>query len=327
MISGKRVIAAMLTALMAVTFTANTAVSVYATGVTATENAQTIDAQSTDAQALTPEEQKAQELQQVYDMPVESNGYKDWPQGPGTYGEAGIVMEVGTGAILYAKNIDAHEYPASITKVLTALVALENGQLTDNVTFSHDSVAFLQRGDSSVGLKEGNVITLDQAMHAMLLASANEAAYAIGESVGVNAGHDYNWFIEQMNSRCKELGGENSNFANTNGLHDPNHYTCARDMALIGRELFKHPEFFQIVQTLNYTIPASETTEEHVFHQKHKMLQPSNSNYYPYTIGGKTGYTSDALSTLITMADNGQTQLVCVVVRTQGKNIDPDTTN
>ena len=90
MISGKRVIAAMLTALMAVTFTANTAVSVYATGVTATENAQTIDAQSTDAQALTPEEQKAQELQQVYDMPVESNGYKDWPQGPGTYGEAGI---------------------------------------------------------------------------------------------------------------------------------------------------------------------------------------------------------------------------------------------
>lgn len=97
-------------------------------------------------------------------------------------------------------------------------------------------------------------------------------------------------------------GGENSNFANTNGLHDPNHYTCARDMALIGRELFKHPEFFQIVQTLNYTIPASETTEEHVFHQKHKMLQPSNSNYYPYTIGGKTGYTSDALSTLITMA-------------------------
>ena len=325
MISGKRVIAAMLTALMAVTFTANTAVSVYATGVTATENAQNIDAQSTDAQALTPEEQKAQELQQVYDMPVESNGYKDWPQGPGTYGEAGIVMEVGTGAILYAKNIDAHEYPASITKVLTALVALENGQLTDNVTFSHDSVAFLQRGDSSVGLKEGNVITLDQAMHAMLLASANEAAYAIGESVGVNAGHDYNWFIEQMNSRCKELGGENSNFANTNGLHDPNHYTCARDMALIGRELFKHPEFFKIVQTLNYTIPKSKTVEKHEFYQKHKMLWPGGSYYYKYAVGGKTGFTSDALATLITMAKKGDTKLVCVVMRTHGRNIFPDT--
>lgn len=325
--SGRRVIAAVLTALMTVTLTVNTAVNVYATGVTTTENAQATDAQAANAQALTPEQQKAQELQQAYDMPVESNAYENWPQGPGTYGEAGIVMEVGTGAILYAKNIDAHEYPASITKVLTALVALENGQLTDNVTFSHDSVAFLQPGDSSVGLKEGNVISLDQALHAMLLASANEAAYAIGESVGVNAGHDYNWFIEQMNTRCKELGGENSNFVNTNGLHDPNHYTCARDMALIGRELFKHPEFFQIVQTLNYTIPASATTEEHIFQQKHKMLQPSNSNYYPYTIGGKTGYTTDALSTLITMADNGQTQLVCVVLRTHGKNIYPDTTN
>ena len=236
-------------------------------------------------------------------------------------------MEVGTGAILYAKNIDDHHYPASITKVMTALVALENGQLTDTVTFSHDSVAFLQPGYSSVGLKEGNIISLDQALHATLLASANEAAYAVGESVGINAGYDYNWFLEQMNIRCKELGGENSNFVNTNGLHDPNHYTCARDMALIGRELFKYPEFFSIVQTLNYEIPESETTEQHVFQQKHKMLIPGNSNYYEYAIGGKTGYTSDALSTLITMADNGNLQLVCVVLRTHGANIYPDTRN
>ena len=178
-----------------------------------------------------------------------------------------------------------------------------------------------------MGLKEGNIISLDQALHATLLASANEAAYAVGESVGINAGYDYNWFLEQMNIRCKELGGENSNFVNTNGLHDPNHYTCARDMALIGRELFKYPEFFSIVQTLNYEIPESETTEQHVFQQKHKMLIPGNSNYYEYAIGGKTGYTSDALSTLITMADNGNLQLVCVVLRTHGANIYPDTRN
>ena len=269
------------------------------------------------------EEQKAE--QAAYEMKVESNDWKNWPQGPGTYGEAAIVMEVGTGAILYAKNIDSHQYPASITKVLTALVALENGQLEDPVTFSHDSVAFLQPGDSSVGLKEGNQISLEQALHATLLASANEAAYAVGESVGINAGHDYSWFLEQMNTRCRELGGENSNFANTNGLHDENHYTCARDMALIGRELFKHPDFFRIVQTLNYAIPASETVEEHIFQQKHKMLIPENSNYYPYAIGGKTGFTSDALSTLITMADNGGMQLVCVVLRTHGVHIYPDT--
>lgn len=260
------------------------------------------------------------ELDTVYNMPVESNGWANWPQGPGTYGESAIIMEAGSGAILYAKNIDGHEYPASITKILTALVALENGELTDTVTFSHDSVAFLQPGDSSIGMKEGNQISLDQALHATLLASANEAAYAVGESVGINAGHDYNWFIEQMNARCKELGGENSNFVNTNGLHDENHYTCARDMALIGKELFKHPEFFDIVQTLQYKIEASETTEEHVFQQKHKMLLPSCSQYYEYAIGGKTGYTSDALSTLVTMADDGNLKLICVVLRTHGSN-------
>ena len=293
--------------------------------VSATEVAEEGDEGLTEQEKAEKAEQELQ--QQVYAMPVESNGWENWPQGPGTYGEAAIVMEVGTGAILYAKNIDDHHYPASITKVLTALVALENGQLTDTVTFSHDSVAFLQPGDSSVGLKEGNIISLDQALHATLLASANEAAYAVGESVGINAGYDYNWFLEQMNTRCKELGGENSNFVNTNGLHDPNHYTCARDMALIGRELFKYPEFFSIVQTLNYEIPESETTEQHVFQQKHKMLIPGNSNYYEYAIGGKTGYTSDALSTLITMADNGNLQLVCVVLRTHGANIYPDTRN
>ena len=117
-------------------------------------------------------------------------------------------------------------------------------------------------------------------MYATLLASANEAAYAVGANVGKNAGHDYNWFVQQMNVRCKELGGNNSHFANTNGLHDPNHYkTCARDMALIGRELFKHPEFFKIVQRLNYTIPKSKTVSRNTqFYQKHKMLWPGGSS-------------------------------------------------
>ena len=196
---------------------------------------------------LTKEELKAfqaEQLRKYYDMPIETNEKKGWPQGPGTYGEAAIVMEVGTGAILYGKNVDDQHYPASITKVLTALIALENGEMSDNVTFSHDCVSFLQPGDSSVGLKENDEITLEQTLYAMLLASANEAAYAVAENVGKNAGHDYQWFIEQMNVRCKELGGSNSNFVNANGLHDENHYTSARDMALIGRELFKYPEFF-----------------------------------------------------------------------------------
>ena len=241
------------------------------------------------AAELTEEERLQQELDAVYAMPVQSNEWEGWPQAPGTYGEAAIVMEVESGAILYAKNIDDHHFPASITKLLTALVAFENGKFEDPVVFSHDSLAFLEPGDAYIGMKEGNQITLEQALYATLLASANEGAYGVAESVGKNAGHDYAWFLEQMNQRCKELGGENSNFMNPHGLHDENHYTCARDMALIGRELFKHPEFFQIVQTLQYTIPASETTEEHIFQQKHKMLKEGNANYYEFAIGGKTG--------------------------------------
>lgn len=276
---------------------------------------------------LTEEERLQQELDAVYALPVESNAIEGWPQGPGTYGEAAIVMEVETGAILYGKNIDEHYFPASITKVLTSLIALENGQLSDPVQFSNECVSSVKPDEASIGMKEGNQISLEQALYATLLASANEAAYAVGESIGKNAGYDYNWFIQQMNQRCQELGGANSNFVNANGVHDPNHYTCARDMALISREMFKHPEFFTIAQTHEYTIPASETTEEHTFQQHDKMLDPGDENYYEYVIGGKTGYTSDALSTLITMADNGSMQLVCVVLKTHGQNIYSDTRN
>ena len=276
---------------------------------------------------MTPEEREKKAEEDAYKMEIQSNGWKNWPKGPGTYGEAAIVMDAGTGSILYAKNIDEHGYPASITKVLTSLIALKYGNLSDKVTFSNDCISFMQPGDSSVGLKEGNVISLEQALYATLLASANEAAYAVAENVGKNAGHDYNWFIQQMNEECKSLGGNNSNFVNANGLHDDNHYTCARDMALIGREIWRYPEFLKICQEQSYKIPASDTTEEHVFPQHHKMLIKENKNYYQYAVAGKTGYTSNALSTLITLADNGNMKLVCVVLRTHGVNIYPDTKN
>ncbi len=271
------------------------------------------------------EQKKEEERQEAYDMPVQSNEIAGWPKGPGSYAQSAIVMEVGTGAVLYAKNIDDRHYPASITKLLTALVALENGDLSDPVVFSHDCVAFLDPGDSSIGLQEGDQITLEQALYAMLLASANEAAYAVAENVGKNAGYDYDWFIRKMNEKCEELGCQNSHFVNTNGLHDDDHYTSARDMALISRALFEYPEFFEIVQTLEYTIPASDTVEEHVFQQKHRMLQPGNSNYYKYAIGGKTGYTTTAGTTLVTMAEKGSTQLICVLLQTFPGYAYPDT--
>lgn len=265
------------------------------------------------------------ELQAVYELPVQTNELKNWPKGPGTYGDAAIVMDAESGAILYAKNIDNREYPASITKVLTALLAFQYGDMGNQVTISQEALACLGSGYASIGLKAGNVISMEQAVYAMLLASANEAAYAVGETIAANQGQSYDWFLEQMNETCAQLGGVNSNFINTNGVFDENHYTCARDMALIGRALFDYPMFFQICQTQQYVIPASDTVEEHVFQQKHHMLIQGNKDYCEYVVGGKTGYTTEAENTLITMADNGERRLVCVVLKTYGGHPYSDT--
>lgn len=255
-------------------------------------------------------------LKEAYELPVQTNKLKGWPEGPGTYGDAGIVMDAGSGAILYAKNIDKHEYPASITKVLTALLAFQYGDMESQVTISQEALECLGSGYASIGVKAGNVISLEQAMYAMLLASANEAAYAVGETIAAGQGQNYDWFIEQMNEKCAELGGENSNFVNTNGVFDEDHYTCARDMALIGRALFDYPMLFQICQTQQYTIPAADTVEEHVFQQKHHMLLQGNQDYYEYAVAGKTGYTTEAENTLITLAEHDERRLVCVVLHT-----------
>lgn len=270
-------------------------------------------------------EAREKALKEAYELPVQTNELKDWPEGPGTYGDAAIVMDADSGAILYAKNIDKHEYPASITKVLTALLAFQYGDMSSQVTVSEQALACLGSGYASIGLKAGNVITLEQAVYAMLLASANEAAYAVGETVAAGQGQGYDWFIGQMNEKCRELGGANSNFINTNGVFDENHFTCARDMALIGKALFDYPMFFQVCQTQQYTIPASETVEEHVFQQKHHMLIQGNQDFYEYAAAGKTGYTTEAENTLITLADNGERRLVCVVLRTYGGHPYTDT--
>ncbi|MGF7011874.1 D-alanyl-D-alanine carboxypeptidase (penicillin-binding protein 5/6) [Lachnospiraceae bacterium PF1-21] len=267
-----------------------------------------------------------QELEEsALKMPTETADIAEWPVGPATHGRSAIVMDADTGAILYGKNIDEKEFPASITKVLTALIAFENSGLTDSVTISEECEYSVPVGYTHVGLKTGNVLTMEEALLATLLASANEAAYSVGENVGKNAGHDYQWFIEEMNRRCQELGGLNSNFVNTNGLHDENHYTTARDMAIIGRELCKYPEYFTLSQTLERQIPATATCVELNLWQGDMMLWPSAEDYYEPVIAGKTGYTDSARSTLFTVADDGNMRLICVVLHTYGANSYADT--
>lgn len=288
-----------------------------------TDTAQTDDASDDDKEKEEDPYQK--EMEEMYKQKVQTNELDDWAQGPGIYGEAGIVMDAETGAVLYGKNIDKKEYPASITKILTALLAFKYADMTDEVRITAESLDCLGSGYASIGMKEGNVISMEQALHAMLLASSNEVAYAVAETVAQKQGEDYQWFLDEMNRTVKELGGSNSNFVNTNGVHDEQHYTCARDMALIASELFEYPEFMEICQTSNYTIPASDTTEEHVFQQKHEMLLEGNKDYYEYAVAGKTGYTTEANNTLVTLADNGKMKLVCVTLKIYPGHVFSDT--
>lgn len=274
----------------------------------------------------TPEQiAEEQAMADVYAQPVDTNEIKNWPAGPAIYGESGIVMDMKSGAVLYGKKVDEQRYPASITKLLTVLVALENSELTDKVKFTEDSISFLQYGDAHIGMKAGEEISMEDALYAILLASANEVSHAVAESAG---GLGYDKFIQKMNERAKELGCTNTNFVNTNGLHDEKHYTSARDMALISSELFQHEEFRTIMKTLQHIIPPTNiTNEERTFQQNHKMLYQKNAYYYEYCAGGKTGFTNEALTTLVTFADNSDLQLVAVNLKTHGANVYPDTRN
>lgn len=276
-----------------------------------------------DEEEKTPEQIAEEELEAaVCAMPVESNNLDGWPQGPGVYAESQIVMDINTGSVLYAKNIDEKQFPASITKIMTALVALENSQLTDRVKFTEDSISFLEYGDAHIGMKAGEEISMEDALYGMMLASANEVSHAIAECAG---GFGYEGFIAKMNEKAEELGCTNTHFVNANGLHDDDHYVSARDMALISAAAYQHEEFRKIIQTLQYTIPVTNiTNEERIFQQNHKMLFPENPNYYENCTGGKTGYTDQALSTLVTYADDGNVQLVAVNLRSHGANVYTD---
>ncbi|MGC4018801.1 MAG: serine hydrolase [Muricomes sp.] len=232
-----------------------------------------------------------------------------------------------SGAILFGKNMDVQRYPASITKLLTTLVALENASLTDKVKFTENCVSFLQYDDAQIGMKPGEELSLTDALHAVLLASANEVSYAVAQSVGEQSlGGSYDSFIGKMNERAVQLGCTGSHWVNANGLHDDQHYTTAHDMALIASAVYQQEEFRKIMGTLEYKIGQTNLTkEERVFQQNHKMLWPENYYYYEYATGGKTGYTDQAKTTLVTMADNGNMRLAAVVLYDYGVDVYTDT--
>ncbi len=238
--------------------------------------------------------------------------------------ETAIVMDAETGDIYFDKKMNRQMYPASITKLMTALLVLENISMTDQVLFSETAVKSLEYGSSSIGIRVNEILTVDQAMHGLLLMSANETANALAEQVSGSVDN----FVLAMNAKARDLGLTNTHFTNPHGLFSETHYTSAYDIALITQEVIKWPEFMAIMETSMYEIPPTNQCDEtRYLAQQHKMLNDKNDMriYREDVIAGKVGYTSESCHTLVTVADNGTRRLIIAVFNSDNKSRYEDT--
>lgn len=234
-----------------------------------------------------------------------------WPSNISIEAEGGIVMDADTGTVLYGKNIHVPYFPASITKILTALIVIEQCDLDEKVTFSHNAVYNVEANSSSAGIDVGDELTVRDCLYALILKSANEAANALAEHVGGTM----EGFAAMMNEKTKALGGTDSNFVNPSGLNNPNHYTSAYDMALIGMAAIQNPTFVAIDSALYYDLPPTKRSPEgYRIYPGHKMIKKNMPEYYPGAYGGKTGYTSLAGNTLVTFSKKNDMSLVTVIL-------------
>ena len=225
---------------------------------------------------------------------------------------AAILMDVDTGTILYKKNINKAYYPASITKILTTLVAIENSSMDEVVTFSADAV-YKTAGGSSIWRDIGEVMPMEQCLYAVMLESANECAYAVAEHIGGTMQK----FVKMMNEKAKELGCKDSKFMNPHGLPDEKHYLTAKDMAIIAKAAYENETFRLICGTKRYTIPPTNKHNVPTYMvNHHKMLYPKDTAayLYDYCLGGKTGYTNAAGHTLVTYAQKDGMTLLAVIL-------------
>ena len=189
----------------------------------------------------------------IFNFTVNSYAYVDWPGNVAAASEGAILMDADSGAVLYGKNIHEHYFPASITKILTALIVIENCNLDDMVTFSKNAVYNVEAGSSSAGIDVGDTLSVRECLYAMLLQSANEAANALAEHTAGSIEE----FARLMNEKAASLGCTDSNFVNPSGLNNPDHYTSAYDYALISREAFKNPTLTEIDSATYYNLPPT----------------------------------------------------------------------
>lgn len=238
-----------------------------------------------------------------------------WPQCSGIQADGGILIDADSNAVLYEKNADQPYYPASITKILTALIIIENCDLEEMVTFSDNAVNNVESNSSNMGAMVGDVLSVRDCLYGLMLASANESANALAEhcSGSIEA------FTDLMNQKARELGCTGSHFANPSGLNNEDHYVTARDMAIIMRAAIANPVFVEIDGARYWKhapikrYPDPDDPHNTVY-AHHGMLKKNDPRYYAGTFAGKTGYTSLAGNTLVTSAQKNGLTLIAVIL-------------
>lgn len=230
---------------------------------------------------------------------------------PDVQGTAAILADPETGVVLYEKNADERRYPASMTKVMTALVVLEHADLADTVTMDPADFEALPPDSSVAGFEAGETLTVEQLLYGLLLPSGNECAYALARHVG---GGSVDAFVQMMNDKAAELGCEGTHFVNPCGLHDPNHYTTARDMYRIVRIAMQDETFASIVAEPTYEVAATNLQPAREIESTNELLDPESVAYLEGATGVKSGNTYEAGRCLAASAERGDLTLYSVVM-------------
>ena len=243
---------------------------------------------------------------------ITTNQISGWPQGPEITSEAAVILEDSTGTTLYAKNMDEVLYPGSTVKIMTCLLALENSNLTDEVTMTATGVSGVTDGGANISAQLDEVFTMEQCLYAIMVASANDIALQVAEHVGGSVEN----FVAMMNTRAAQLGCTNTVFTNPTGLPDENQHTTAHDMALIMKAATENPSFSPIASANTYTIPATNVSGgARSLTSKFTMTNNSSDAYYQGCLGGKEGFTEASQSTLVCSAQRNDVTLICVILK------------
>lgn len=223
-----------------------------------------------------------------------------------------ILMDAKTGKILYSKDAFKRMYPASTTKLMTAILTLENCKLTDVATVSHNAIYSIPIGYSHASLKEGEKLTIEQLLNVLLIPSANDAAIVLAEHI---AGSEEK-FAEMMNEKAKALGCLDTHFVNPNGIHNDNHYSTAYDLSLIGRYAMQFDDIMRIAKVSQYTLPKTNkyNKRDRIFNATNALIDKNENYYYEYATGLKTGYTDKSGSCIVATAERNGVELLEVVL-------------